>query len=212
MAKDRANSNHSADRREVLRTIGAASAALGFSPAFPMRATAQSKPGDLPANIAEAGKRFRDRSLGITELTKSYLKGAKELQPKLNQYITLTEEEALKTAAQLESELAQGKARGPLHGIPIVYKDNMDTAGTKTTVGSEFFKDRVFQTVIPRNIRLAEAPSHGMPALRLEPKSKGALAYLALAGEIIRRIEAREQALTRDASSQAPATDAPAAS
>jgi aspartyl-tRNA(Asn)/glutamyl-tRNA(Gln) amidotransferase subunit A len=146
MAKDRANSNHSADRREVLRTIGAASAALGFSPAFPMRATAQSKPGDLPANIAEAGKRFRDRSLGITELTKSYLKGAKELQPKLNQYITLTEEEALKTAAQLESELAQGKARGPLHGIPIVYKDNMDTAGTKTTVGSEFFKDRVPQS------------------------------------------------------------------
>ena len=111
-----------------------------------MNAVAQSKPGDLPANIAEAGKRFRDRSLGITELTKSYLKGAKEIQPKLNQNITLTEEEALKTAAALESELAQGKARGPLHGIPIVYKDSMDTAGTKTTVGSEFFKDRVPQS------------------------------------------------------------------
>ena len=72
------------------------------------------------------------------------------------------------------------------------------------------FGDRLYRTVIPRNIRLAEAPSHGMPALRLEPKSKGALAYLALAGEIIRRIEAREQALTRSESMQAPATDAPA--
>ena len=75
------------------------------------------------------------------------------------------------------------------------------------------FGDRLYRTVIPRNIRLAEAPSHGMPALELEPKSKGALAYLALAGEIIRRIEAREQALTRGESTQAPATtDAPPAS
>jgi len=65
------------------------------------------------------------------------------------------------------------------------------------------FGERLYRTVIPRNIRLAEAPSHGMPALSLEPKSKGALAYLALAGEIIRRMEAREQALTR---AEAPAT------
>jgi chromosome partitioning protein len=67
------------------------------------------------------------------------------------------------------------------------------------------FGERLYRTVIPRNIRLAEAPSHGMPALRLEPKSKGALAYLALAGEIIRRMEVREQALTR---ADAPTTPA----
>jgi chromosome partitioning protein len=41
-------------------------------------------------------------------------------------------------------------------------------------------------------VRLAEAPSHGLPALKLEPQSKGALAYLALAGELLRRAEARE--------------------
>jgi chromosome partitioning protein len=67
------------------------------------------------------------------------------------------------------------------------------------------FGERLYRTVIPRNIRLAEAPSHGMPALRLEPKSKGALAYLALAGEIIRRMEVREQALTRADASTTPA-------
>ncbi len=50
--------------------------------------------------------------------------------------------------------------------------------------------------MIPRNVRLAEAPSHGVPALGLEAKSKGAQAYLALAGEIVRRMETREQALT----------------
>ena len=58
------------------------------------------------------------------------------------------------------------------------------------------FGERLYRTVIPRNIRLAEAPSHGVPALSLEAKSKGAIAYLALAGEVIRRMEQREQALT----------------
>ena len=95
--------------------------------------------------MEEAGKRFRDHSLGITELTQSYLKGAKELGPKLDPFITVTEEEALKTVAILDSELARGKVRSPLHGIPIVYKDNIDTAGTLTTIGSAFFSTRVPQ-------------------------------------------------------------------
>ena len=49
------------------------------------------------------------------------------------------------------------------------------------------FGDKVYRTVIPRNIRLAEAPSHGVPALKHDRQSKGALAYLALAGEIMSR-------------------------
>ena len=61
------------------------------------------------------------------------------------------------------------------------------------------FGDRLYRTVVPRNVRLAEAPSHGLPAMALEAKSKGALAYLALAGEVIRRAELREQVLTPEA-------------
>jgi chromosome partitioning protein len=53
----------------------------------------------------------------------------------------------------------------------------------------EHFADRVFRTVIPRNIRLAEAPSYGVPVMHYDRTSKGALAYLALAGEIVRRNE-----------------------
>jgi chromosome partitioning protein len=53
------------------------------------------------------------------------------------------------------------------------------------------FGEKLYRTVVPRNIRLAEAPSHGMPAMKLEPQSKGAQAYLALAGEILRRMDAR---------------------
>lgn len=49
------------------------------------------------------------------------------------------------------------------------------------------FNEKVYHTVIPRNVRLAEAPSHGMPALQYDRNSQGAAAYLALAGEIVRR-------------------------
>jgi chromosome partitioning protein len=51
----------------------------------------------------------------------------------------------------------------------------------------QHFGEKVYRTIIPRNIRLAEAPSHGMPALSLDRQSKGALAYLALAGEMLSR-------------------------
>ncbi|MGI8894151.1 MAG: ParA family protein [Casimicrobiaceae bacterium] len=53
------------------------------------------------------------------------------------------------------------------------------------------FGEKLYRTIIPRNVRLAEAPSHGLPALKLEAQSKGAQAYLALAGEMLRRIDAR---------------------
>ena len=51
----------------------------------------------------------------------------------------------------------------------------------------EYFGDRLYRTVIPRNVRLAEAPSFGLPAMQYDGKSRGAKAYLALAGEILRR-------------------------
>jgi chromosome partitioning protein len=49
----------------------------------------------------------------------------------------------------------------------------------------QHFGDKVYRTIIPRNIRLAEAPSHGLPVLNFDRQSKGALAYLALAGEML---------------------------
>lgn len=52
---------------------------------------------------------------------------------------------------------------------------------------NDYFGDRVYSAVIPRNVRLAEAPSYGMPALRYDRSSKGAISYLALAGEMVRR-------------------------
>jgi chromosome partitioning protein len=51
----------------------------------------------------------------------------------------------------------------------------------------EHFGDKVYRTIIPRNVRLAEAPSHGMPIIKYDKTSRGALAYLALAGEMLNR-------------------------
>jgi chromosome partitioning protein len=55
----------------------------------------------------------------------------------------------------------------------------------------EYFGEQVFRTVIPRNVRLAEAPSHGLPAILYDRQSRGAVAYMALAGELHRKHVAR---------------------
>jgi chromosome partitioning protein len=52
---------------------------------------------------------------------------------------------------------------------------------------TQHFPDKVYRTIIPRNVRLAEAPSHGLPVMLYDPQSSGAKAYLALAGEVLRR-------------------------
>ena len=51
----------------------------------------------------------------------------------------------------------------------------------------EHFGERVYRTLVPRNVRVAEAPSYGLPVVKYDPRSQGAIAYLGLAGEMIRR-------------------------
>ncbi len=62
----------------------------------------------------------------------------------------------------------------------------------------KYFGDKVYRTIIPRNVRLAEAPSHGLPVLIYDKTSRGAQAYLALAGEILRRDEKRLDSAAAD--------------
>ncbi len=78
-----------------------------------------------------------------------------------------------------------------IEGLLRTMYDPRNTLALNVTAELEkHFGDKLYRTIIPRNVRLAEAPSHGLPALKLEPQSKGALAYLALAGEMLRRMEA----------------------
>lgn len=100
-------------------------------------------PAAPPETIAEAGRRLRDGSLTCRQLTAAYLEGIARIDYRLRAFITVTEEQALATADALDAELRSGRDRGPLHGIPVVYKDLFDTAGVLTTAGSGLFRHRV---------------------------------------------------------------------
>ena len=71
--------------------------------------------------------------------------------------------------------------------LRTMYDPRNNLSGQVSQQLMKHFGDKVYSTVIPRNVRLAEAPSHGLPALLYDKNSNGALAYLALAGEVLRR-------------------------
>jgi aspartyl-tRNA(Asn)/glutamyl-tRNA(Gln) amidotransferase subunit A len=93
--------------------------------------------------FAEASKAVQAKEISPTELTRACLARIHKLNPAVNAFITITEDEALTQARELEAELARGKWRGPLHGIPIALKDLVDTEGIRTTAGSAVFANRV---------------------------------------------------------------------
>jgi aspartyl-tRNA(Asn)/glutamyl-tRNA(Gln) amidotransferase subunit A len=94
-------------------------------------------------SISELSELIRSRKISPVEVTRATLDRIDKLNPELNAYITVTRDQAMKSAQEAESEIQQKKWRGPLHGVPIALKDLFDTAGVKTTAGSAVFKDRV---------------------------------------------------------------------
>ena len=75
-----------------------------------------------------------------------------------------------------------------IEGVLLTMNDDRTNLGQQVSRDvREFFKDKVYRTVIPRNVRLAEAPSHGMPAVTYDPKSRGADAYFSFANELLER-------------------------
>lgn len=94
-------------------------------------------------SIREAGDLVRRKAISPVELTRACLQKIKRLNPKLNAFITVTAEHAMAQARAAEADVQRGRWRGPLHGIPIGLKDNIDTAGVRTTLASAVFKDRV---------------------------------------------------------------------
>jgi chromosome partitioning protein len=78
-----------------------------------------------------------------------------------------------------------------IEGVLLTMFDERTNLGQQVATDvREFFKEKVFRTVIPRNVRLGEAPSHGMPVILYDVKSRGAEAYLALAKEVLERTAA----------------------
>ena len=83
------------------------------------------------------------KEISPVEATEAYLDRIEEVDPKLNSYITITWEQAFESARQAEQEIAAGKHRGPLHGVPMAVKDQFNTAGVLTTGGSSILKDNI---------------------------------------------------------------------
>jgi Asp-tRNA(Asn)/Glu-tRNA(Gln) amidotransferase A subunit family amidase len=94
------------------------------------------------ACMTELSRWIETRQLTSERLTQIYLKRLERFDPQLKCVITLTRELALKQAKAADAEIAAGKYRGPLHGIPWGAKDLLDTAGIATTYGAEPFKNR----------------------------------------------------------------------
>ena len=95
------------------------------------------------APVWQLSKWIETKQISSERLTKIYLERLERFNKELNCVITLTREHALEQARAADREIAAGKYRGPLHGIPWGAKDLLDTAGIKTTWGAEPFRDRV---------------------------------------------------------------------
>lgn len=125
----------------------------------------QDHPGPLPrrdediafAPVTRLSRWIQMRELSSERLTGIYLDRIARFDPALRCVITLTREHALARARHADGEIAAGKYRGPLHGIPYGVKDLLDTAGIATTYGAEPFRDRVPATDATVIARLNQA-------------------------------------------------------
>ena len=135
--------------------------------------------GPLPANdddiafahVTKLSRWIEAKLLTSERLTRIYLERIARFDTKLRCVITLTREHALAQAKQADKEIAAGKYRGPLHGIPYGVKDLLDTAGIATTWGAEPFKNR-----IPTKDSAVVARLNAAGAVLIAKLSLGALA------------------------------------
>lgn len=117
--------------------------------------------------IGEVAAKLRSGETTSAALTELMLDRIEQHNPTLNAFITVTPELARDAARQADAELAAGRDRGPLHGIPIAIKDLIDTAGIRTTYGSKLFEDHVpaKDATVVRRLREAGAVSLGKTGL-----------------------------------------------
>jgi aspartyl-tRNA(Asn)/glutamyl-tRNA(Gln) amidotransferase subunit A len=107
--------------------------------------------------IAEAAPLIHAGRLSAVDLTQAYLDRISRINPSLRSYITVSADIALVQAHQANEEIAHGRYRGPLHGIPISYKDLIETAGIRTTANSRVYADYIPEKNANVVARLREA-------------------------------------------------------
>jgi len=115
---------------------------------------------ELPFLTAtELSKLMAAKEVSPVEATEAYLERIEALDGKYRAYVTVTADAALAAAKQAEQEIAQGNHRGPMHGVPVAVKDQINTQGILTTGGSPVFKDNIptFDATVIANLKAAGA-------------------------------------------------------
>ena len=107
--------------------------------------------------IAEASALVRSKQVSPVDLVRECLERIHALNPELNAFVTVTADSALQEAEKAESEIREGKWRGPLHGIPIGLKDLIDAAGVRTSAASRVLKNKVPLRDAPLVAKLKQA-------------------------------------------------------
>ena len=99
---------------------------------------------ELPfLSASELSGLIASRDVSPVEATEAYLQRIESLNFKFNAYLTVTRELAMEAARQAEQEIAAGRHRGPMHGVPVAIKDQFNTAGLRTSLGSRILADNV---------------------------------------------------------------------
>ena len=99
---------------------------------------------DIPfLSASDLSRLIKSKEVSPVEAVEAYLERIELLDPKLKSYLTVCSDEAMQSAREAEQALARGEYLGPMHGIPVAVKDQMNTKGILTTGGSTLFKDFV---------------------------------------------------------------------
>jgi len=110
-------------------------------------------------SATELGRVLRDKEASPVEAVEAYLERIEQLNPSLNAYITVLADDAMASARQAEAEIAAGRHKGPLHGVPVGVKDQIHTEGILTTdaskIRADFIPDR--DATVVANLKRAGA-------------------------------------------------------
>lgn len=111
------------------------------------------------APATELRTKIDNKEISIVELTQLFIDRIQRLNPKLNAFLTICEEQALDAAQEAQQDIEKGEHRGPLHGIPISIKDLEMTQGITTTMGSLIYKDSIasFDSVVVERVKKSGA-------------------------------------------------------
>jgi aspartyl-tRNA(Asn)/glutamyl-tRNA(Gln) amidotransferase subunit A len=134
--------------------------------------------------LKRASELIRNKTVSPSDLTQACLQQIERHNSSLNAFITVAREQALTTARQMEAELQGGKWRGPLHGIPIAIKDNIDTVGLRTTAASGVYKDRVPSDDAEVVRKLKNAGAIILGKLNLQEFAYGGTSYESFFGSV----------------------------